>query len=111
MSRVISLIVLAFVLVGCASDTAVLRIVEYRVGTVIAAVGGNGIAVHQAGAEHAFARVQITYESDKGTVIVDTHDTEALSCPSEQSYTPESVMEETDKYLPSPWSSSPLLTR
>lgn len=55
---------------GCASDAAVIRITEYRAGTFVAAVSGQGIAVTQSGKEQAFARVQILYTGDKATVAV-----------------------------------------
>lgn len=61
---------LILVLTGCASNTAVLRIVEYRAGTVLSAVSGTGIAVHQSGKENAFARVEIVYEGDNAVVTV-----------------------------------------
>ncbi len=55
---------------GCASDAAVIRITEYRAGTLAATVAGQGVAVTQSGKEAAFARVEILYRGDRGTVAV-----------------------------------------
>jgi hypothetical protein len=50
---------------GCASDTAGLRIVEYRVGETL-----SGVSVHQYGAAHAFAHVHIRYRAERGEIEV-----------------------------------------
>lgn len=55
---------------GCASDAAVIRITEYRAGTLAAAVSGQGIAVTQSGSAEAFARVEILYQGERGVVAI-----------------------------------------
>lgn len=58
---------------GCATDAAVIRITEYRAGTLAAAVSGQGIAVTQSGKEQSFSRVQILYTGDKATVAISSN--------------------------------------
>lgn len=57
-------------LTGCATNTAVIRIVEYRADSVLAAVSGSGVAVHQSGGENAFVKVKIEYHAERGVVTV-----------------------------------------
>lgn len=74
MRNLIVLAALALLMAGCGYNTAVLRVVEYRGGGVIAPITGEagGIAVHQAGAEHAYARVTIIYQGERAAVRVTT---------------------------------------
>ena len=62
----------ALTLSGCGYNTAVIRIVEYSGGGVVAPITGEaaGIAVHQAGAEHAFAEVTVIYQGERAAVRV-----------------------------------------
>lgn len=72
---------------GCATDIAVLRIVEYKSGSVIAAFSGDGIAVHQSGKPHAFADVRIIYQGERGAVTVESRAAE--SAPADPAAAPE----------------------
>ena len=69
MKRLLPLSLLLLLVAGC-SNTAVLRIVEYRAGTVLSTFSGTGIAVHQSGKENAFAHVEIIYEGERALVTV-----------------------------------------
>lgn len=66
---------------GCATDLAVIRVVEYKAGSMIAAVSGTGIAVHQSGAAHAFADVRIIYQGERGVVTIEPHPRDAAPEP------------------------------
>lgn len=54
-------------LVGCA-ETAVIRVMDY--GGALPSITGRGCAVHQSGAEHAFARAHVTYQGQSCTVEI-----------------------------------------
>lgn len=71
-ARIALLATSAALLTGCAYDGAVIRIVEYRAGSIIAGVAGSGIAVHQSGKAEAFAEVEIRYAAERGAVVVRT---------------------------------------
>ena len=62
-------IFLLLLLSGCATDTAILRITEYKAGTLTNTLGG--IAVEQTPGK-PFANVVIQYKGDKGTVVIDS---------------------------------------
>lgn len=62
---------------GCATDIAIIRIVEYKSGSVIAAFSGDGIAVHQSGKLNAFADVRIIYQGERGAVTVESRAAES----------------------------------
>lgn len=66
--RTLTLLTAAALLAGCAQDTAVLRVMDY--GGALPQITGRGCAVHQSGAEHAFARVLVRYEGENCTVQV-----------------------------------------
>lgn len=68
--RLLLLLLLLLFVAGCSTDTAVLRIVEYRGGTVLSTFSGTGIAIHQSGKENAFARVEIVYEGENAVVTI-----------------------------------------
>lgn len=69
-----ALAAVALLTTGCGYNTAVLRVVEYSGGGVVAPITGQaaGIAVHQAGAEHAFSRVTIIYQGERAAVRIST---------------------------------------
>lgn len=61
---------------GCATEAAVIRITEYRAGTLAAAVSGQGVAVTQSGKTEAFARVEILYQGERGAVAISSNPVE-----------------------------------
>lgn len=64
----LTILLAAALLAGCAQDTAVLRVMDY--GGALPQITGRGCAVHQSGAEHAFARVHVTYQGERCTVEI-----------------------------------------
>lgn len=72
--RNLATLIIAALLTGCGYTTAALRVVEYSGGGIVAPVTGAaaGIAVHQAGSEHAFARVTIIYRGERAEVRIST---------------------------------------
>lgn len=68
MKRMILLIAVA--LSGCASDTAILRIIEYQAGGNLLAAT-QGIAVHQTPGR-PFAKVRIDYQGERGHVQIES---------------------------------------
>lgn len=72
--RNLAIIIIAALLTGCGYNTAALRVVEYSGGGVVAPITGEaaGIAVHQAGGEHAFARVTVIYRGERAEVRIST---------------------------------------
>lgn len=64
----VTILLTAALLAGCAQDTAVLRIMDY--GGALPSITGRGCAVHQSGAQHAFAGVRMEYSSDRCQVQI-----------------------------------------
>lgn len=76
--RQLAIIIIAALLTGCGYNTAALRVVEYSGEGIVAPLTGEaaGIAVHQAGGEHAFASVTIIYRGERAEVRISTERTD-----------------------------------
>lgn len=68
--RAVILIFATLLLAGCASDAAIIRVIEYRADSPLSALAGSGVAVHQSGKAHSFANVEIVYEGERSTVTI-----------------------------------------